>query len=310
MYIITQAKKGRQLALIAVYEHGIHVPSPIRGTSTGTGGGGDNHKRGEITGFSAASRRRMRQAMLTKYIPGADLVGITCTVPWQGTDFEPLMDEFRECVHRFRTAFVRRFPKSAAIYRVELQERGAPHLHALVWMAAEDLAALLPCACRGAAEAAGALAADKLSELWRRAVVDLHHGSLRAFEEHGTKVESIKSAGAMFRYLADHASKHKQAQLGYKGKQWGIIGRGNLEDRKGLELPPFDSNRHWFIFNRLLRKVMRYRLQASRHHWKRLPPFGSVLKGSRRTVGDFYLLRNTALRMYEHARMLARGGAL
>lgn len=237
------------------------------------------------------------------------MVGITCTVPWQGTDFEPLMDEFRECVHRFRTAFVRCFPKSAAIYRVELQERGAPHLHALVWMAAEDLAALLPYACRGVVGSA-VLAADKLGALWRRAVVDLHHGSLRAFEEHGTKVEPIKSAGAMFRYLADHASKHKQAQLGYKGKQWGIIGRGNLQDREGLGLPSFDSLRHEAIFHRLLRKVMRYRLQASRHHWKRIPPFGSVLKGSRRTVGDFYLRRDTALRMFEHSRMLARGGRL
>ena len=141
--------------------------------------------------------------------------------------------------------------------------------------------------------------------MWRAAVKDLHHGSFSGFIKRGVKVDAIRDAGAMFRYLADHASKHKQAQLGYKGKQWGIIGRDNLVERECCHLPRFDGVLHCFIFHRLLRRVMRYRLQASRHHWKRLPPFGSVLKGSRRTVGDFYLRQDTALRMFEHARQLA-----
>jgi hypothetical protein len=121
------------------------------------------------------------------------------------------------------------------------------------------------------------------------------------------KVEPIADAGAMFRYLADHASKHKQAQLGYKGKQWGILGRSNLAEREAFHMPAFETPKHEAVFYRLLRKVMRYRLKAERHNWKRNPPFGSVLKGSRRVVGDFYLRDTTAIDMWWHAKQVSEG---
>ena len=291
-----------------VYPLGIHIDGPYKGVrlSKNCGGGGVEHLRGEIGSFSTAARRRMRETMLTRYIEHADLIGCTFTVPWKGTNFEPLMDEFRECWHRFGVIFRRAFPNSAMIYRVELQERGAPHVHALAWITREDAVAVggAP-VVSPTAPAVLSLASFKLKDGWLHSVTDLHHGSYRAFDRYGVKVEPIADAGAMFRYLADHASKHKQAQLGYKGKQWGVLNSKNLQKRKPLELPPFRSPRHEAIFNRLLRKVMRYRLQASRHNWKRLPPFGSVLKGSRRSVGDFYLRQDTALRMFEHSLALA-----
>lgn len=289
---------------IKVYPYGLHIDSPLKGVKIG--GPSDDiavgDRRGKITGFSAAARRRMREAMLTLHIPDGRLVGLTLTVPWKATDFEPLMDEFRECWHRFAVAFRRKFPESAIIYRVELQTRGAPHIHALTWLAPADAPTAVPAPVAGAAVVADAVASFVLRDLWSRSVTDLHHGSIAGFEEYGVKVEPIADAGAMFRYLADHASKHKQAQLGYKGKQWGIVARANLTRRESISLPPFESPQHEFRFLRLLRKVMRYRLQASRHHWKRLPPFGSVLKGSRRVVGDFYLRQDTALRMWGASR--------
>lgn len=292
---------------VKAYPLGIHIESPLKGVSIpNKGGGGAEHLRGEIVGFSVASRARMREAMLTLYMDDAYLIGITFTVPWKGTNFAPLMDEFRECWHRFTVSFRRRYPNSALIYRVELQERGAPHIHALLWLSKEDASG-----ARGAPVVPHApdvflfLVGCHLKNDWLNSVVDLHRGSYRAFERFGVKIEPIKDAGAMFRYLADHASKHKQAQLGYKGKQWGIVGRSNLSKRNPVCLPPFESPRHEAIFNRLLRKVMRYRLTACRHHWKRTPPFGSVLKGSRRVIGDFYLRQDTALRMFYHARELS-----
>lgn len=305
MGIIAHSAKSGQDGHVRVYPLGMHIDSPLKGVSRGTGGA-LSEKRGEIVGFSAAARRRMREAMLTLYIPDGELVGVTYTVPWKGTDFAPLMDEFRACWHRFGVAFRRRFAHSAMIYRVELQERGAPHIHALVWLSGRDVppplgdARALP---GGAARSA--LVGFELGFMWRDAVPDLHHGSLNAFERYGVKVEPIADAGAMFRYMADHASKHKQAQLGYKCKQWGIVGRSNLVERVPLVLPPFRSFTQEVVFNRLLRKVMRYRLQASRHHWKRLPPFGSVLKGSPRVVGDFYLRQETVERMWSHSLALS-----
>lgn len=312
MKSITNRTSGSQGAEggIRVYPFGIHIDGPTKGQSfPNRGGGGPDRKRGEITGFSAAARRRMRDAMLSRWIPGAYLVGVTFTVPWRGTNFQPLLDEFRACWHRFGIAFRRRFDHSAIIYRVELQQRGAPHIHALCWLHPLDAAAAMgapvaPVVADGVYKAADGF----FREMWVNSVKNLHRGSLRHFRKHGVKVEPIRNAGAMFRYLADHASKHKQAQLGYKGKQWGIVGEGNLERRDSVLLPSFDSFKHEAIFNRLLRKVMRYRLTIERHpKWwfKHPPPFGSVLKGSRRVVGDFYLRQDTALRMFEHARDLA-----
>lgn len=303
---------SQQRGTVKVYPLGIHIDSPLKGvrSSKKRGGGGDEHLRGEIGIFSAAARRRMREAMLTRYIEEAHLVGATFTVPWKGSNFEPLMDEFRECWHRFGVAFRRAFPHSSMIYRVELQERGAPHIHALAWMANEDTvgvggAPVVPLT----PSVSLAVSTVELKEMWLHSVPNLHRGSYRAFERYGVKVEPIPDAGAMFRYLADHASKHKQAQLGYKGKQWGIIGESNLAKCEPLVLPPFVSPKHEAIFLRLLRKVMRYRLTLAHHlkTWRRVPPFGSVLKGSRRSVGDFYLRQDTAMRMFEHALELAHG---
>lgn len=308
MESIAHRESGSQeRGTVKTYPLGIHIDSPLKGfrLSKNCGGGGEIHKRGEIDGFSKASRRRMREAMLTRYIEGAYLVGVTFTVPWKGSNFAPLMDEFRECWNRFGVSFRRALPNSSMIFRVELQQRGAPHIHGLVWIAAQDVggvggAPVVPLTPANVL----ALAYFQLREMWLHSVPNLHRGSYRAFERYGVKVEMIADAGAMFRYLADHASKHKQAQLGYKGKQWGIIGDKNLSTRSPVVLPPFESPRHEVVFLRLLRKVMRYRLRADRHVWKRIPPFGSVLKGSRRMIGDFYLRQDTAVRMFEHAREL------
>ncbi len=303
---------SQQRGTVKVYPLGIHIDSPLKGVrlSKNCGGGGDEHLRGEIGIFSSAARRRMREAMLTRYIEEAHLVGATFTVPWKGTNFEPLMDEFRECWHRFGVAFRRAFPHSAMIYRVELQERGAPHIHALAWMANEDTAGVGGAPVVPLTPAVSlAVSTVELKDMWLHSVPNLHRGSYRAFKRYGVKVEPIPDAGAMFRYLADHASKHKQAQLGYKGKQWGIIGESNLSKREPLVLPPFVSPKHEAVFFRLLRKVMRYRLTLEHHlkTWRRVPPFGSVLKGSRRAIGDFYLRQDTAMRMFEHALEVAHG---
>lgn len=266
--------------------------------------GEDKAKRGEINEFTAGARRRLRAALLELSIPDAFRCGITLTVPWKGNDFAPLMEEWRQCLDRFSKSFRRRFPNSAYIFRVELQQRGAPHAHALAYIAREDLAAVAgPAASAGPGAAALGLACVgfEVRRIWSASVHDLHRGSLRAFNKRGAKVEALASTGAMLRYVADHTSKRKQAQLGYKGKQWGIIGKENLVKAEGDVLPPPRNDYHWAVFLRMLRKAMRYRITAKNHHWKRLPPFGSVLRGSRRMVGDFYISSREVRRMYDFA---------
>ena len=310
MKSIAQTAHGGQWLKGRIYPNGLHIDSPLKGVKiVGTRRSIlASQKRGKITGFSVASRRRMREALLSLEVPQAQILGVTFTVPWKGTDFSPLMDEFRNCWHRFCVAFRRSFPNSGMIYRVELQERGAPHIHAIWWLADSDArtdgqgeSPGRPCA------GAYSIKSIELKWLWMDAVPNLHRGSYTAFDKYGVKVEQIANAGAMYRYLADHASKHKQAQLGYNGKQWGIVLECNFKRRVSVRLPDFESERHEVLFVRLLRKVKRYRLTSSRHpNWKRKPPFGSVLRGSRCVVGDSYMTEETVMRMFEHARQLAR----
>ena len=73
----------------------------------------------------------------------------------------------------------------------------------------------------------------------------------------------------------------------------------NLVKAEADTLPPPRNDYHWAVFLRMLRKAMRYRITVKNHHWKRLPPFGSVLRGSRRMVGDFYISSCEVRRMYD-----------
>jgi len=73
--------------------------------------------------------------------------------------------------------------------------------------------------------------------------------------EHACQVELDDGQGAWLRYLNDHATKSKQAQIatGY-GRHWGIIGKARLptsEAAETLDLTPDQSARFWRAFDRL-----------------------------------------------------------
>lgn len=169
-------------------------------------------------------------------------------------------------------------------------------------------------------------------DLWTQAVKNLHGGSRQHFREHGIKLDELDPAncGNLYRYLADHASKHKQDQLGYMGKQWGYINRGKLVPRSLETLPPFDNSKHEAIFWRMIEKLTRYRLdhsfgsEWSKTHplksaahpewwhlkgcWKRSPPFDSVYKGGHRRLGVIFTAggADTVRKCYYFASALSR----
>lgn len=280
---------------ITIHRQGLHFVPKSEGRT----------KRGEITSFTAAARRRLRHALLTLSVPDSIRLGITLTVPWIVDDFGSLMDEWRDCVNRFCVSFRRAYPHSGLIYRVELQRRGAPHLHALMYISFSDIAAMPGDADLSAPSVVAAML-QKINidclVMWVRAVPNMHHGNMGHFARRGVRVESLVSDIVMYRYICDHTSKAKQAQLGYKGKQWGIVGRANFRPSPVSVLPPFQDDGHQVRFMRLLRRVMRYRVKAPNS------PFGTVLLGSRRSVGDFYLSPVTVNRMFHaSASIVPRG---
>lgn len=199
-------------------------------------------RRGSICGFSSSSRRRMRSYLLTNHVPGFQLVGITLTLPWNDDTWT--IDEFSSVLHRFRIAWLRRFPSSGCVFRVELQVRRVPHLHLVAWHSPCDLPSLR----------------DDYTFLWSRSFSDYHGGSLSGFLRYGIKVDTDLNYTGTVRYLCDHASKSKQAQLGYPGKQWGIWGRINFSPLPSRLVDLDDSS--LVILSRYVRKLSRFRVSA------------------------------------------------
>lgn len=91
-------------------------------------GNEDPPKRGEIKGWSSASRKRMREWMLThEAAEGMVPYGVTLTVP--GPPLEP--DRARWLWDHFAKHSLLRLGMGA-VWRIEIQKRGAAHWHCLL----------------------------------------------------------------------------------------------------------------------------------------------------------------------------------
>ena len=332
---------------IQSFRHGCKIALP-RLVKIPSSAGANASKRGEINSFSAKAVRRLRLAILTTDLPDYLTCGLTLTLPWEvsGSMSGDLLSAYKSAFHDFGVAFTRRFPASVAVFRHELQTRGAAHSHLLLWLAPADVApfsvtanqsgkAARPVcnssagsraslasfqdvrapakretgtvgALRSCEQAADARLAQDLAtqafpalhgaflQMWGNALkntgVPVTRRAAAGFRLHGVRLQAVRGLGQMTAYLADHATKHKQAQLGYPGKQWGIIGRKNrTPDHGGAILPdpvtPYEM-RILELYARYTGRLTRYRdftLHAAKRRAKRLGvqfsgvPFGPLL---------------------------------
>lgn len=249
----------------------------VPGKTTRWVGGQPSHlvgvKRGEVTKWSQKSVSRLREALITA-VPDVDAVmfGVCLTVP-----ITALGDEMptvaRDCFERFRERLTRLAPHFiAAIWRVELQQRGMPHWHLVVWATdwqaafveidAAWMAALSGWGLERPVQVVRRLGREEVSVLCRTQADGACSalGLLRGADGRQVTVSPTLLGGRddALRYLVDHSSKRKQAQLGWKGRQWGQINRrrlGRLLEASGLD----EAGRVWLM--RLLRRW-------SRHHYK------------------------------------------
>jgi hypothetical protein len=88
-------------------------------------GGG---KRSAVTSFSADSRRRLMQEIAKIKVTELPHF-VTLTYP---AEF-PTARQSKKHLDTFAKRFRRRFPSGSFIWKLEPQERGAPHFHLLVW---------------------------------------------------------------------------------------------------------------------------------------------------------------------------------
>lgn len=84
-------------------------------------------KRGKITRFSGASRTRLMRRL--SRIRETRAVFMTLTYPERYPDAPEAKQHLRALLERFRRAY----PRACAVWRIEAQERGAPHFHLIWW---------------------------------------------------------------------------------------------------------------------------------------------------------------------------------
>jgi hypothetical protein len=130
-HIARKKKEERPRYLAQVWDGGCLLQ--VRDTETQSPPGGG--VRGEVQGFSAASRRR-----LMYYLDSLDRrklsVPLFVTLTYPGADWERFggrKEEVKRHLDAFNHWLAYHYPQSSAIWRLEFQKRGAPHLHLLVF---------------------------------------------------------------------------------------------------------------------------------------------------------------------------------
>lgn len=216
---------GHKMTRVLVYPHGLRVePKEVVPIKPPRG-----FVRGKIEGFSAEAASRLREFCVTMHVP--DRVPLKVTLTTRGVmtprDWRRAMKQFRMRARRAGVPFV---------YRVELQKRKAPHLHAIAWVCAEP--GLVPEHRQLFTEGWIECVRESGDQFSRRYAVDMGE---------------VKDEGWLI-YLALHHGKHKGEQLGWQGKQWGVVGRFMFKRRDAHEVELTDAQR--YRFQRIVRRLL------------------------------------------------------
>jgi hypothetical protein len=171
---------------------------------------GEAPKRAAITEFSEKSRQRLRLSLakVDHSKAGRPIFG-TLTYP---AEFPVDAETFKRHFKIFSQRFLRAFPNAGFHWKLEFQDRGAPHFHPIFWNVSTDREAMKH--FRG-----------WLSWTWFEVVGSGDERHWRA----GTSADVIKSPFGIMRYVSGYASKSDQSKPGFKvGRYWGIVGRQNI----------------------------------------------------------------------------------
>ena len=202
---------------IRLYDRGYSLYQSFRPDDSRRGGGG---KRGKLTGaISSASFRRLREFCITHDVPKVDCWGITLTVPGiQLLD----ADIFRKIHHKFVVwCNDRRVP---LVWRVELQKRGQPHLHCVVFSPAFVVLKLFHMWYKWLNSCDLVLNAEIVDNVEIKELVEISRAFLRG-SCHAVELEKLDGDFRVWRYLVSHMSKSKQEQSGWHGRNWGVVCR-------------------------------------------------------------------------------------
>lgn len=278
-------KKSLWLNTVSVYANGVRFNK----SNTYYPKEGTVKPRGKILNFSSHSRLRLRKAILEHYLPNSKSFGLTLTVPWMYKDenLSEILLLYRKVFHRFCIAFSRKFENSSCIFRHELQQRKMPHTHIILYLSDKD-------------NQSSDLLLSNIKSLWFNCLSDtILDCNITGFLKYGIKLDVLENKLNMYRYIADHTSKSKQAQLGYIGKQWGFINRKNLVREKPLFID-FESEEQKLFFMRHIKKLCHFSVKYKEGNAKTFAPFGSHKIGNNQDVSIKFIHRQTLDRLLEY----------
>lgn len=241
-------------------------------------------KRGDITTFSANSQSRLRVALSTAKWKGGECrrVGLTLTLPWAATP-----DEWRDLWASWVALLGKRYKSASVIWRIELTTGKAKtsggfrrcHVHAMVWLPVDA-----PLRKKDSAlwaqieidEIRAYINMEAIARTWidnwmsrKPSLTEaqmMHAISIGGdHKRDGLFVQWLdKSTDGAIHYLCDHATKHKEEQLGWNGRQWGIINRRNFDFSQGKTL----DGRSWALASRQLRRISQKRRKDKSTKWQ------------------------------------------
>lgn len=164
--------------------------------------------RGEVKAFSRQSRKRMLDFMrsLNRDTCGLPLF-VTLTYPGQYSD-DPAI--WKRDLDSFRKALRRRYPAAWGPWKLEPQQRGAPHFHLLLFGVKH-------------------ISKHWLSRTWYRIVGSEDEKHLKA----GTQVDRIRSWQGVISYAAKYLGKEldwlPESWRQGVGRWWGMVNKGAAE---------------------------------------------------------------------------------
>jgi len=203
--------------------------------------------RTSIQTFSSKSRKRLLlvcNKVNTKAIYGKP---IFCTLTYP-EHFPVLHSVYKRDLHVFFKKFIRRFPKAVIIWRLEYQERQAPHYHLLVFNT--DKSAWFP----GIHKFRSILAVQ-----WNKTVAPNNPAHLSA----GTEASLIKSWRGVTHYVSKYMAKVDQSKcsalgMDSPGRFWGIYNRSLLPiDEIEVEL----SREEFHYLRRVARAILQRKMK-------------------------------------------------
>lgn len=261
------------MAKLAIFRGGFSLEdSKASAKVEGSGG-----KRGKISSASAASFRRLREFCVTHYC-NDQCWGITLTVP----GLEVVSPEVFRAMHHKLVVWCND-NNVPLIWRVELQQRGQPHLHCVTYGTAKDCI--------------------RICNQWYRCLhkAPLCYGvmypeaknimllprDMLSGARYAVCIEELTGDFRSWRYLVSHMSKGKQSQLGWIGRQWGVCCRNIFLQDSGNEyfLTDFEKK----ILLRFLKRLVNGSPAQARKKRPRFNKFLTRWKLSHQVERAFFL---------------------